>query len=217
MIVGFNTFLPPGYKIEVSNDQLGYIQVTHPSLRTESIPIGGKHGSTFDVPATTLKSSVHQTSDILSQDNDEKQIRKEMRQKFISTTSQAVNALITAANSPQLLCSGTASGLNSSVQIGKQQILNVNNNNNTTNSSGESVEFNHAVNYINTIKTRFNQYVKFVVFFIYIDIYGLCFYMINTYFFRNPDVYKTFLEILHTYQQQQKDTQELPTSNQLLF
>ena len=28
------------------------------------------------------------------------------------------------------------------------------------------------------------------------------------FFFRNPNVYKTFLEILHTYQKQQRDTKE---------
>ncbi len=30
--------------------------------------------------------------------------------------------------------------------------------------------------------------------------------------FRNPNIYKTFLEILHTYQKQQKDAKESPTT-----
>jgi histone deacetylase complex regulatory component SIN3 len=34
-------------------------------------------------------------------------------------------------------------------------------------------------------------------------------------FNRSPNVYKTFLEILHTYQKQQKDAKELPTGNVL--
>ena len=32
-------------------------------------------------------------------------------------------------------------------------------------------------------------------------------------FRRSPNIYKTFLEILHTYQKQQKDAKEVPTSN----
>lgn len=45
----------------------------------------------------------------------------------------------------------------------------------------QPVEFNHAINYVNKIKTRFaNQ----------------------------PDVYKQFLEILHTYQRDQKISKE---------
>jgi paired amphipathic helix protein Sin3a len=31
--------------------------------------------------------------------------------------------------------------------------------------------------------------------------------------FRSPNIYKTFLEILHTYQKQQKDAKELPSGN----
>ena len=44
------------------------------------------------------------------------------------------------------------------------------------------VEFGHAINYVNKIKSRFlNQ----------------------------PDIYKSFLEILHTYQKQQKNIKEV--------
>jgi histone deacetylase complex regulatory component SIN3 len=39
------------------------------------------------------------------------------------------------------------------------------------------VEFNHAINYVNKIKTRFQL---------------------------QPDIYKSFLEILHTYQKEQR-------------
>lgn len=39
------------------------------------------------------------------------------------------------------------------------------------------MEFNHAINYVNKIKTRFSQ---------------------------QPDIYKAFLEILHTYQKEQR-------------
>jgi len=35
--------------------------------------------------------------------------------------------------------------------------------------------------------------------------------LIDFLLFRNPNIYKTFLEILHTYQKQQKDAKESPT------
>ncbi|CAF5150709.1 unnamed protein product, partial [Rotaria sp. Silwood1] len=85
---------------------------------------------------------------------------------------------------------GKTGGFSLSTKTNKQQISsnNNNNNNNTTNSNGQPVEFNHAINYVNKIKNRFHQ---------------------------NPNVYKTFLEILHTYQKQQKDAKESPASNEL--
>jgi len=36
---------------------------------------------------------------------------------------------------------------------------------------------------------------------------------LNSSFFRSPNIYKTFLEILHTYQKQQKDAKEIPSGN----
>lgn len=46
-----------------------------------------------------------------------------------------------------------------------------------TSAPGQPVEFNHAITYVNKIKTRFHG---------------------------QPDIYKTFLEILHKYQKEQK-------------
>jgi paired amphipathic helix protein Sin3a len=40
-----------------------------------------------------------------------------------------------------------------------------------------------------------------------------CFFSsIKFFIFRSPNIYKTFLEILHTYQKQQKDAKEIPGS-----
>ncbi|UJR37933.1 hypothetical protein I4U23_030619 [Adineta vaga] len=185
LIVGFNTFLPPGYKIEVSDDHVGYIQVTHPSSRIESIAIGNIN-PTYNLAITTPTSttyhssaSIRQTLNLLTHDHEETSTINDIQQQPINTTSQAVNALISAASSPQLPYFGTTGGLNLSGKANKQQTSNANNN--ATNSNGQPVEFNHAINYVNKIKNRFHQ---------------------------NPNVYKTFLEILHTYQKQQKDAKE---------
>lgn len=51
-----------------------------------------------------------------------------------------------------------------------------------TNTPGQPVEFNHAINYVNKIKNRFQG---------------------------QPDIYKNFLEILHTYQKEQKQIKDV--------
>ncbi|CAF2052224.1 unnamed protein product [Rotaria magnacalcarata] len=188
LIVGFNTFLPPGYKIEVSEEHHGYIQVTHPSSRTESIAIGGGTNTTYNLSITTPTTTYRQTANLLSQDHDEADM---LHQPLNSATSQAVNALISAATAPQIPYFGTTGGLNLSTKTNKQQISNVNTSTQATttpekSSNGQPVEFNHAINYVNKIKNRFHQ---------------------------SPNIYKTFLEILHTYQKQQKDAKEVPSNN----
>ena len=155
LIVGFNTFLPPGYKIEVSDDHVGYIQVTHPSSRIESIAIGYPSSTynlsiTTPTPPTFHASSIRQTSNLLNQDHDDHQLTHDISQSSITSTSQAVNALISAANAPQGPFFGSTTGLNPPTKPTKQQ-------NNTVNSTGRPVEFNHAIEYVNKIKTRFDQ------------------------------------------------------------
>lgn len=54
----------------------------------------------------------------------------------------------------------------------------------------QPVEFNHAINYVNKIKTRFNN---------------------------QPETYKSFLEILHTYQKEQKSIKEVYDQVAILF
>ncbi|CAF1206769.1 unnamed protein product [Adineta steineri] len=192
LIVGFNTFLPPGYKIEVSEEHHGYIQVTHPSSRTESIAIGGPSNTTYNLSITTPTTTYRQTANLLSQDNDETDLIQQQQQLQLANnaTSQAVNALISAATAPQVPFFGTTGGLNLSTKNNKQPTTNVSSSTQATavekTSSGQPVEFNHAINYVNKIKNRFHQ---------------------------SPNIYKTFLEILHTYQKQQKDAKEIPSGN----
>ncbi|CAF5058067.1 unnamed protein product, partial [Rotaria sp. Silwood1] len=153
------------------------------------------NNSTYNLAITTPtsttyhSSTIRQTSNLLNEDNEDVQIKNEVQQQLTNPTSQAVSALISAASAPQIPYFGTTGGFSLSTKTNKQQISsNNNNNNNTTNSNGQPVEFNHAINYVNKIQNRFHQ---------------------------NPNVYKTFLEILHTYQKQQKDAKESPASNEL--
>ena len=159
LIVGFNTFLPPGYKIEVSEEHHGYIQVTHPSSRTESIAIGGNLNTTYNLSITTPTTTYRQTANLLIQDNDETELSI---QQANNATSQAVNALISAATAaPQIPYFGTTGGLNLSTKNNKPPTSNVNTSTQSTtvdkSSTGQPVEFNHAINYVNKIKNRFHQ------------------------------------------------------------
>lgn len=158
LIVGFNTFLPPGYKIEVSEEHHGYIQVTHPSSRTESIAIGGHPSTTYNLSITTPTTTYRQTANLLSQDTEETEISQ---QAANNATSQAVNALISAATAPQVPYFGTTGGLNLSTKTSKPSMPNVNTSTQAStvekSSSGQPVEFNHAINYVNKIKNRFHQ------------------------------------------------------------
>jgi paired amphipathic helix protein Sin3a len=155
LIVGFNTFLPPGYKIEVSEEHHGYIQVTHPSSRTESIAIGGMPSTTYNLSITTPTTTYRQTANLLSQDNEENDLAQ---QQATNATSQVLNALISAASAPQVPYFGTTGGL---TKNNKQPTSNVNSSTQAAtvekSSSGQPVEFNHAINYVNKIKNRFHQ------------------------------------------------------------
>lgn len=160
MIVGFNTFLPPGYKIEVSEEHHGYIQVTHPSSRTESIAIGGLGNTTYNLSITTPTTTYRQTANLLSQDNDESELVQQQQQTN-NSTSQAVSVLISAAAAPQVPYFGTTGGLNLTTKTNKQATANVNTSTQAAtvekSSTGQPVEFNHAINYVNKIKNRFHQ------------------------------------------------------------
>ena len=160
LIFGFNTFLPPGYKIEVTDDHFGYIQVTHPTSGTESIAIGNLHSNptyTYSIttPTTTI---VRHSSNLLSQDQDEIFGAGENFRSSTNSTAQAVNVLISAANTPQQPYFGTTGGVNLNSKTNKQSSSTANCSAPVTATPiGQPVEFNHAINYVNKIKNRFHQ------------------------------------------------------------
>ncbi|CAO3665162.1 unnamed protein product [Umbelopsis ramanniana] len=157
LISGFNTFLPPGYRIECSldiNDQ-DVIKVTTPTgttttkggallhLSREGQTSNGSpsyYGNTYE-PATHPTSIVHHG---MPQYHEE---------------------------------AGPHPG------PGQQDQLPPDN-------RRAPVEFNHAINYVNKIKNKFGN---------------------------EPDTYKQFLEILQTYQKEQKPIQEVYAQVQILF
>lgn len=137
LIVGFNTFLPPGYKIEVHASDPGTVSVTAPN--------GQSQITTLIQPA---QQPVHQSGG--QQGQQQQQSQQKQQQQGQQQQQQ---------QHQQPLQSPTA-------QQGQGQ---------------QPVEFNHAINYVNKIKNRFQG---------------------------QPDIYKAFLEILHTYQKEQKNIKE---------
>lgn len=135
LIVGFNTFLPPGYKIEVHASDPGTVSVTAPN---------GQSQITTILQPNQNQHPLHQSSGQQGQQQQQTQQKQQQQQQ---------------QQQQQPLQSPTA-------QQGQGQ---------------QPVEFNHAINYVNKIKNRFQG---------------------------QPDIYKAFLEILHTYQKEQKIIKE---------
>uniref|UniRef100_A0A667XYG5 SIN3 transcription regulator family member Aa n=1 Tax=Myripristis murdjan TaxID=586833 RepID=A0A667XYG5_9TELE len=170
LIMGFNTFLPPGYKIEVQTNDL--VNVTTPGqihhitphgISVQNIPMTGaatQHQA--QLPSTAATSA----PPLLTQPTPAK-MSKPLQSPALTPSSQS-NPSIPAYSSPRSPplqlhppLSGTPTG--------------------PPMQNNQPVEFNHAINYVNKIKNRFQG---------------------------QPDIYKAFLEILHTYQLLSKTTAE---------
>uniref|UniRef100_A0A4W6CNU9 SIN3 transcription regulator family member Aa n=1 Tax=Lates calcarifer TaxID=8187 RepID=A0A4W6CNU9_LATCA len=150
LIMGFNTFLPPGYKIEVQTNDL--VNVTTPGQIHHITP----HGISVQNIPITGAATQHQ--------------------------AQLPSAATTTA--PPLLTQPTPAKMSKPLQ---PQALTPSSQSNPGTPTGppmqnnQPVEFNHAINYVNKIKNRFQG---------------------------QPDIYKAFLEILHTYQKEQRNAKE---------
>ncbi|XP_062404501.1 paired amphipathic helix protein Sin3a-like isoform X2 [Sardina pilchardus] len=167
LIMGFNTFLPPGYKIEVQTNDL--VNVTTPGQIHHITPHGisvqnilpPPHQAQPPVPTTTAATTV------TGQPTPAK-ISKPMQSPALTPTSQP-NPSIPSYASPRSPSVQPHTPV-SSTPASAPPLQN-----------NQPVEFNHAINYVNKIKNRFQG---------------------------QPDIYKAFLEILHTYQKEQRNAKE---------
>uniref|UniRef100_A0A672HPX2 Histone deacetylase interacting domain-containing protein n=1 Tax=Salarias fasciatus TaxID=181472 RepID=A0A672HPX2_SALFA len=160
LIMGFNTFLPPGYKIEVQTNDL--VNVTTPGqihhitphgISVQNIPITGpptQHPPPVPSAAATTAPPP-----------------PPLQPQALTTSSQS-NPSIPAYPSPRSPPIQLHPPLGGNPAGPPMQ-------------NNQPVEFNHAINYVNKIKNRFQG---------------------------QPDIYKAFLEILHTYQLLNKTTAE---------
>ena len=183
LIVGFNTFLPPGYKIEIAVSMPGVLGAGMQTI------VHTPHGIQTMAPQTSLTSITTTQAG-----NSSSMVRpvtiatggassNAQPQKFAATTviksssdtyhnvphplRLGSEVSLLPQNPPQHLLTTATPQTHAPPQ--PQQPLN------------QPVEFNHAINYVNKIKNRFAG---------------------------QPEVYKQFLEILHTYQKDQRAIKE---------
>ena len=188
LIVGFNTFLPPGYKIEMqTNDQ---VNVSMPNRTTSAIIISGP-------PPASLSSTINQQqplaptsqSTVISQQQNTS-LPNNIQQQSASvhlTNLSTVSLNASNANTNRQPINLSTNGSLHHSNLPNNQLRNASNlidqqqQQQQANNISQPVEFNHAINYVNKIKNRFQG---------------------------QPDVYKQFLEILHAYQKEQKSIKE---------
>uniref|UniRef100_A0A3Q3JTE5 Paired amphipathic helix protein Sin3a n=1 Tax=Monopterus albus TaxID=43700 RepID=A0A3Q3JTE5_MONAL len=179
LIMGFNTFLPPGYKIEVQTNDL--VNVTTPGQIHYITPHGISVQNNPASGASSQPANNHQhqslpqtgphtattTQPLPAQPAPNKTI-KPIQSPAHTPTSQP-NPSIPSYASPRSPLVHSHMPV-SSMPSGGPPLQN-----------NQPVEFNHAINYVNKIKNRFQG---------------------------QPDIYKAFLEILHTYQKEQRNAKE---------
>uniref|UniRef100_A0A6Q2YY32 Histone deacetylase interacting domain-containing protein n=1 Tax=Esox lucius TaxID=8010 RepID=A0A6Q2YY32_ESOLU len=176
LIMGFNTFLPPGYKIEVqTNEQVnvttpGQIHyITPHGISVQNLPVTGPpsqpvphHHQSLQPPGGPPTSTCTAGPALPTP----AKTTKPMQSLALTPTSQPNPSIPTYASprSPTVQSHTPVSSTPSSGPLLQ---------------NNQPVEFNHAINYVNKIKNRFQG---------------------------QPDIYKAFLEILHTYQLLSKTT-----------
>ncbi|XKL59158.1 hypothetical protein PGB90_000174 [Kerria lacca] len=213
LIVGFNTFLPPGYKIEVqSSDSGGYSFQVSVSIPSPSSSTSTLVPSTQTVLHTTTISNITSTITTTASNLLTGTTLSVVNSPIVAKPITLPNSTITPVLNTPLTISSTAavpvtnSVLNNVVTT-QSNVVPLSNSSPTQSftmnqahlavsqalihvESGmanqpipqnQPVEFNHAINYVNKIKNRFQG---------------------------QPDKYKRFLEILHTYQKEQRTLKE---------
>lgn len=229
MIVGFNTFLPPGYKIEIqANDQGDTYQVSvsmpSPSGGTSIIPQPSPPQQKLQIMPGQIVHTIpshnavnlmtphanqpqHIINSIQPQQSQPTTVAQQQQQQNLAAIPAPQNysrdreRTISGSSTPQQTSQppqqqqpqpqqqspastimNEANNLQGSglqrISQAHQQIMQSDQENSNQN---QPVEFNHAITYVNKIKNRFQS---------------------------QPEKYKRFLEILHSYQKQQKINKE---------
>uniref|UniRef100_A0A1A8F6Z5 Paired amphipathic helix protein Sin3b n=1 Tax=Nothobranchius korthausae TaxID=1143690 RepID=A0A1A8F6Z5_9TELE len=164
LVLGFNAFLPPGYRIEVPKNGMAFLQSP---FSTQASP--GQQGKSLtpSVAATSSTASVvhaeagpAQTSEVKAASSDS-----------ISSTPTGPPEPPSRLSLPLTSREGQNQATTSSVSPPASET--------------SPVEFDSAISYVNKIKNRFLDH---------------------------PEIYRSFLEILHTYQKEQLEVKESRSS-----
>ncbi|KAI8900508.1 hypothetical protein BC833DRAFT_618450 [Globomyces pollinis-pini] len=188
LILGFNTFLPPGYSLEPTNNPLDPVRVTTPR---DPIPYGIPPQPSSQFPVQAPSSILPPPRPVNSH-----------YAPAASNEPSADHSTVPSANfsHPDAQHRIASAGLNSMMSNNNSNVLPrinpLNNHEQSTRVESTSarqkgpIEFNHAINYVNKVKTRFSS---------------------------TPETYRYFLEILQTYQKDDKAIQDVYAQVQVLF
>ncbi|KAJ8924461.1 hypothetical protein NQ315_007258 [Exocentrus adspersus] len=176
LIVGFNTFLPPGYKIEVQRSDQGYafqvsVSMPSPTGTLNSDPQQQRSAMILKGSGTINMSAQNQPPPPAQPPS-----QPLLTQHMPPVAPQAPPAPPTVVHHPSSYGS-SAPTYNTLSLSAAQAAVNQALQGHTDSPQNQPVEFNHAINYVNKIKNRFQNH---------------------------PEKYKKFLEILHTYQKEQR-------------
>lgn len=210
LIGGFNTFLPPGYRIEISSDlRQDVITVTTPMgvltqmsdgtigrlPQNPPLPQPPLLGIPSPVPPSNLQSLSVNASNlrpITPQTVTPSRIPslQQLPLPPFRDMSPPANATVATPYSPSGLRVPAQTPNDAAVSIlgnmsgraGKDHLQTSSNNLHLQGSPGQTGEFNHAIQYLKKIKVRYAD---------------------------DQATYKTFLEILQTYQKEQRNTHDV--------
>lgn len=179
LIVGFNTFLPPGYRIEVqANEQ---VNVSMPGSLSTTLTAGGgpvgpaqptvPQGPPAAAPAGAAAPTLVPPASVAASPPSG---IKSAHLPISGPPSSGLGGGQPPHSSPPSHGAPMAPQPPAVASGGQSATA-------PTSQASQPVEFNHAINYVNKIKNRFQG---------------------------QPDIYKQFLEILHTYQKEQRNLKE---------
>ncbi|KAI0931347.1 hypothetical protein AcW2_000258 [Taiwanofungus camphoratus] len=181
LIQGFNTFLPPGYRIELSTDPRNVDTIT------VTTPLGIMTQNILGAPPRIPRDPSLPTSGVITPFVQQSSLGlppPPLLPIGIGSGSRPVTPMQhRPAHAPSLFESVFS---NSPAMQGAQTTAAASflgNLGNRTMEKTNEMDFNHAIQYLNKIKTRFAD---------------------------DPETYKQFLEILQTYQKEQKPLHETP-------
>ncbi|VVC29015.1 Paired amphipathic helix,Histone deacetylase interacting domain,Sin3, C-terminal [Cinara cedri] len=189
LIVGFNTFLPPGYKIEIKNNELGFhVSVSIPQSPAITSSQTIIHSTTQHIMSstpivTTPPVTLTTTPPVVIKPAGHLPINQVNTTSVVINHHTVHNSVTPTAPSTSFHPTQIPLSVASLSQVAASNIpqVSIPTTQESTNSHNQPVEFNHAINYVNKIKNRFQG---------------------------QPEKYKRFLEILHTYQKEQKSQKD---------
>ncbi|XP_061739159.1 paired amphipathic helix protein Sin3b isoform X2 [Nerophis ophidion] len=165
LVLGFNAFLPPGYRIEVPKNGIAFLQSpfstqVSPGQQGKSVtPPSAVTSTSGSASATNSEAGPAQTSDVKAASSE-------------SLSSSASSSVGPPENPSRL-----------SLPLASRESQNPAATSSVSPPASETspVEFDSAISYVNKIKNRFLDH---------------------------PEIYRAFLEILHTYQKEQLEVKE---------